>query len=315
MTRHLGTDVAEVLAVSPWAARTGLRWRPGVAQVASPMCQAVEWSNWIVSFDDAAAEGFLKIVHPDMADFVDPAAAYAGACAGMDAGVAPAVEFFLPEYGAIGFTYLPPPWRAARLDDLGNPDVLRAAIAAKAKIRRGPTLERAWDVFEMVRRHVHVGHRRNVTLPADLPDLLIQVADIGAALEAAGRDRAPCHNDGHSSNVLLTPTGELLLADFDCAGQADPHYDLAVLLNEAHAFEDGWRAGVEMHEGSFSQRVLNRCRAYAVADDLMWGLWGLILSATSPRRDLEFLKYGEWRLLRCRMALREPGFADRLHQL
>jgi len=27
------------------------------------------------------------------------------------------------------------------------------------------------------------------------------------------------------------------------------------------------------------------------------------------------LKYGEWRLLRCRMALREPDFADRLHRL
>ena len=77
----------------------------------------------------------------------------------------------------------------------------------------------------------------------------------------------------------------------------------------------GWQAGVEMAEGRRDARVLDRCRAYAVADDLMWGLQGLILSATSPRRDLEFLKYGEWRLLRCRMALREPGFAARLHRL
>ena len=88
-----------------------------------------------------------------------------------------------------------------------------------------------------------------------------------------------------------------------------------MLLNEAHDLEPGWRAGIEMQEGRCEARVLNRCRAYAAADDLLWGLQGLVLAATSPRREPEFLKYGEWRLLRCRMALREPGFADRLHRL
>ena len=154
-----------------------------------------------------------------------------------------------------------------------------------------------------------------VALPADADALLASVGAIGAALEAAGRDVAPCHNDGQASNILLGPGGDVLLVDFDCAGQSDPHYDLAVLLNEAHDFEAGWQAGVEMQEGRCDARVLNRCRAYAVADDLLWGLRGLILSATSPRRDMEFLKYGEWRLLRCRMALGEPGFAERLHRL
>jgi thiamine kinase-like enzyme len=114
---------------------------------------------------------------------------------------------------------------------------------------------------------------------------------------------------------MLGPQGRVMLVDFDCAGQGDPHYDLAVILNEACLFEDEWNQGIEIEHGRGDPAVLNRCRAYAIADDLLWGLWGLILSATSPRRDLEFLKYGEWRLLRCRMALRQPGFADRLRAL
>ena len=82
-------DVAAVLADSPWGGRAGLRWRACVAPVASPMCQA---ANWVVSARGAAGAVFLKVLHPDMAGFVDVAAAHAGACAGALAGVAPTVE-------------------------------------------------------------------------------------------------------------------------------------------------------------------------------------------------------------------------------
>ena len=49
----MSTDVAAILADSPWAGRAGLRWQPGVAAVASPMCQAVDWTNWVVSAEGA----------------------------------------------------------------------------------------------------------------------------------------------------------------------------------------------------------------------------------------------------------------------
>ena len=308
-------DIAAVLAASPWAGRAGLRWRPGVPSVASPMCQAVDWSNWIVTCAEEPEALFLKILQPDMAAFVDPAAAYAGALSAAEAGVGPHVDFFLPAQQAIGLSYLPSPWRGARLDDLQRPDILQAAIAAKRAVRRGAAFARNWNVFERVKACAERAKATGAVLPADGPALLSSVETIGLAIVAAGQDSMPCHNDGQASNILLDNDGRVLLCDFDCAGQGDPYYDLAVLLNEASSFEGDWRAGIEIHDGRCDERLLNRCRVYAVADDLLWGLWGLILSATSPRRDLEFLKYGEWRLLRCRMALREPGSADRLRRL
>jgi hypothetical protein len=306
-------SVEAVLAASPWAGREGLRWRPGVAAVASPMCQAVDWSNWVVTCPDEPEALFLKILQPDTRRFVDAAAAHAGACAAAQTGVGPAVRFFLPAQEAIGLSYSPPPWRGARLDDLQRPDVMQRVIAAKQAMRSAPALTRGWDVFERVRWLAERAGATGTALPADIGVLLAMVATIGRAIAAAGQDSLPCHNDGQASNLLLAQDGAVLLVDYDCAGQADPYYDLAVLLNEAAMFETGWRAGIEMHDGHCAQPVLNRCRAYGVADDLLWGLWGLVMSATSRRGDLEFLKFGEWRLLRCRMALREPGFADRLH--
>jgi hypothetical protein len=50
-----------------------------------------------------------------------------------------------------------------------------------------------------------------------------------------------------------------------------------------------------------TSRLFNRARLYGVADDVRWGLIGAILAATSPRTDLEFLKYADWRFLRARL--------------
>lgn len=306
--------VAAILARSPWAAKRGLSLGPGVPAVASPMWQAVEWANWVVTQEEGPPL-FLKVLEPDFAGTIDVAAAYAGALHGAAAGVAPAVEFCSAEDRAIGFAYLPAPWRHAWLDDLQKPDVMAAAIAAKRAFRQGPALARVWNVFTEVESWAARARDSDTALPSDSSAMLAAVRQAAAAIAAAGADSAPCHNDGQASNLLLGPAGRLLLCDFDCAGQADPYYDLAVLLNEAHAFEDGWRASIETHDGTCRESVLNRCRIYGFADDLLWGLVGLVLSRTSPRRGLEFLKYGEWRLLRARMALCEPGFAARFETL
>lgn len=307
--------VAGLLARSPWGAKRSLSARPGVPAIASPMWQAVEWSNWIVTAGAQPEALFLKVLGPDFAGIIDVEAAHDGARHGAAAGVAPAVNFFSATDRAIGFTYLAAPWRHTWLDDLQKPEILAAAIGAKQAFRQGPALGRVWNVFAEVEAWAARAQTSGTTLPADNGTLLDAVRKASLAIAAAGADSAPCHNDGQASNLLLGPNGQVLLCDFDCAGQSDPYYDLAVILNEAHAFEDGWRAGLEMQDGTCREHVLNRCRLYGFADDVLWGLTGLVLSQTSPRRDLEFLKYGEWRLLRARMALREPGFAARFDRL
>ena len=58
-----------------------------------------------------------------------------------------------------------------------------------------------------------------------------------------------------------------------------------------------------------------RAILYGAADDLRWGLIAATLAATSPRTSLEFLKFASWRFLRCRMAMRDPRFPERLRMV
>ena len=302
--------VTDAIAASPWAGGT---MRPGVPAVASPMWQAVEWSNAIITAEGGVA--FVKSLEPDMAGAVDAVAAYEGAVAAAGQGVAPEVLFASDDRQTIGFRYLAAPWRGAWLGDLQNTDVLAGVMAAKATFRAAPPLARVWNVFAELRGWIDRAEATGTALPGDVADLAQLAVQIEAAISASGFDLAPGHNDGQASNIMLGADGAVMLVDFDCAGMSDPYYDLACILGEACLFEADWRAAIAMQDGACTDAVLLRCRAYSLVDDLLWGLRGLVLSQTSPRRGLEFLKYGEWRLLRARMALRDTQLPQHLHRI
>ena len=301
------------LAASPLAGLPGLHWRPGLPTIASPMRQAVDADNAVVEADGIAPV-FLKVYHPGVAGF-DLDAAWAGTAAAGSLGIGAEVRFFLPGHAALAVSFLAPPWRPAFLHDLARPAVMAAAIAAKRMFHGGPSLPRRFDVFAETEVLLDAARRAGVALPGDAALLAGWSRRAAGAVAAAGSDARPCHNDGSASSMLVDEGDGVRLVDFDDAGQADPFYDLALLLNEASAFGDPWAAGVAAYAGSAQAGLVDRVRVYAVADDIRWGIRGWLLSATSPRSSVEFLKYGEWRLLRARRALGEPGFDDRLRRL
>jgi hypothetical protein len=280
-----------------------------VAPVISPMCRAADWTCLRVTTGDDG--WFIKVREPDAADFVRVEDAAAGARAASAQGFGPALRFADADAGVMAFALLPPPWREARLSDLANAAVLAEVLAAKKAMHTGPALDRTWDVFDQI--DALVPDVRDA--PGDMKALRQAAADIRLALLAAGQDRVPAHADGVASNIMIDPDGRVRLVDFDCAGMTDPHYDIGVVLNEAFALDAEWHAGIEIAFGKANPADLNRCRVFAIADDLLWGLWGLSRHAMSARRELEFFKYASWRLLRCRMALGQPGHGDRLHHL
>ena len=296
---------AVIATVEDWRGRE-VRYEPAAAAVVSPIHRAVESACFTVAA--GAAPLFLKVRYPDMAAFFDDHAVAESCRLAAEAGVAPALRHAAPEHGLLVLDHLGADWRWGRVDDFAEPAVLEAVVEAKGKLHKGAAFPRTASVFEVIERYWDMVAGERVTVPADVPSLLERVRGIGAAIAAAGVDHRPCHGDGVASNVMLGPGGAVQLVDFDMAANADPYHDLGSLMVEAFQFAEDARQILEVYDGQVIETHYNRCRLYGIADDLMWALWGFICFARSPRKEVEFTKYAEWRLLRCRWHLGDPEF-------
>jgi thiamine kinase-like enzyme len=300
-------------SIEAWRHRT-IGYERAVMPVMSPVHRAVASDCWRVTLDDDTAF-FMKVINRDLIEPVDVAAAYRAAEAAASRSLTPLPRFLIEKSGAAVFDLLDAGWETARLDDLSRPDVLAKLIEAKRTIHTLAPFERDTNVFDRIARLEHEADQHRVPFPSDVVPLIAIAARMGRAISASGLDRVPCHADGTASNVMLHLDGRLQLVDFDEAANTDPLFDLAVTLNEILSFESEWLGALEMAEGRATAASVNRCHLYAFADDLRWGLWGLMMDAGSPRRSIEFLKYAQWRLLRCRVALDRMDIDEKLNHV
>ncbi|RWP16802.1 aminoglycoside phosphotransferase family protein [Mesorhizobium sp.] len=305
---------AALTAVAAWTGRQ-IGFTSATLGIASPSHRGVDSEAWLVAVDQPSPAYFLKIVNSDQKAFVDLEAVFEAASIAAGLGCTPTPRHLARDADAIVFDLLPPGWKTARMDDLRRADVMERVIALKKAIHGARPFTLSWTVFDRIRVLDNACQAADVDHPDDLWWMLDGVGEIERAITAAGYDVRPSHADGLASNVMISQDGAVQLVDFDEARNVDPLYEIGILLNEAFPFEEEMRPALEVFEGSFRQASLDRCRAYAAADDLMWGLWGMLMNSTSPRGDIEFLKYAQWRLLRCRMALRHPDFELKLTRL
>ncbi len=305
---------AAIAAVPEWRGLAIRYWR-ATPPVMSPSHRAVDSLCFAIDVGVAPERLFLKVLHPDLWPTVDIDAAFEAARLAAQLGVTPAPRRLIAAQRAIVFDRLDEGWRTARMDDLGDEFVLAKVIAAKKTINGGPAFGRDWTIFDGVRRIEADLASAAAEVSADAWWMRDAVDDIEKAVVAAGWDSKPCHGDGLASNVMIGPSGAIQLVDFDNACNADPYFDLGILLNEAFVFESEMLAGLEEFDGSLRPQSLNRCRLYGIADDFYWGLWASYMNVVSARTSVEFLKYSQWRLLRCRMAICDARFEAMLRHL
>jgi hypothetical protein len=290
-------------------------YRPALPTVASPSYHAVESDSFEVVADGGKTHLFLRLGADEVADLVNENTAFLAATRLADLGFSPSPLGRSIAQRAVFSALLPAPWRVAKIDDLMQDGPISLLIAMQKTIASDVPFGRPWSVFEGIDQLWGLLQAANATLPEDAGWLRRAMAPIREAIAAAGVDLRPAHGDPHSSNVMIGPNGALQLVDFDMAGDIDPYYQLGVQMNELFQFESQMKPLLEMHDGHVSDRAFNRCRLYAAADDLYWALRGSLLETRSPRRSVEFLKYAQWRFLRCRMLVGCPGFEELIRSL
>ncbi len=305
---------ALVATVPGWSGREAT-FRPGVVPMASPMNQGVDATSLRTRDPAGGPSLWVKIIHPDAALFAEPSSVVAAAREAGLRGIGPEVLAADPRTGDLVMQDLGESHRVATLNRLAEPAIRDAVLEARRAFHAGPRLPRTTSVFDHIEALLLAAGESRATLPADHAWLLDNCRAAAKAIRAAGIDTVPAHGDGNASNVMIDEAGGVLLVDFDLAANIDPFEDLGSFLVEAHAFDPPAMESFEAFHGRFDERLFNRARLYGVADDLRWGLISAILAWTSPRTDLEFLKYAEWRFLRCRMAMRDQRFEERTRRV
>jgi thiamine kinase-like enzyme len=276
--------------------------QPAAPGVLVPSHRGIDSLQYLLSLDGKPPSLIAKVLQPDQLRFVDVEASLDAQNTAASLGCAPyALAYDLRR--AVSVTAFLDGWLTARVSDLKDPEVLQAVIAVKRKIHDGPRFQSSWSVFDRIRTLQMACASCSIETKQDLPALLETVFRIERMIAAAGFDEVPAHADGLASNIMIGPGRRIQLVDFDEARNVDPYYELAILANETFEDEKDFFLALEIFEGRPRLESFRRIRLYAIADDLAWAIWALLMEAVSPRKELEFYRYAFWRLMRCRSAL------------
>lgn len=281
--------------------------------LASPGWRGVEAEIRLARRDEKTE--IVKRYHADVAGYVDIPAAIAAARMAGKVGAGPKVLHADPDNGLLVMEHLGDGWRAGGLHDCIVPDIRANTIAAKKAIQAGPRLPRDGDICAEIDALHAACVKSGADLPANIGAYMAFVDQARGALSAAGADKVPCHRDGSTSNLMIGPGHAVRLLDYDMAANSDPFEDVGVYLTEFFERDPEAREGFEEWLGRFEEKLFQRARVYGILDDLRWTLIGLLMSATSPRRSLEFSKYASWRLMRFVDASQRSSAADRLRRI
>ncbi|OLP43030.1 phosphotransferase [Rhizobium oryziradicis] len=307
MISDICTDEEEVAA---WLG-TPFTLDPPFAATVSPLHQAIDAETRVLRTAGDTQRFVVKIWHDDLAQRPDGHAIFAMTQAAFSLGITPAPRLLLKDGRGMVMDYLGDGWMPARLHQLSTEDGLNRLLAAKRALHGLAPFPVDRNVFSDIRDLAVKARSKTAFWPQEMEEMLTLAQTLDQAIVASGIDRVPAHADGVSSNVMLAPDGALQLIDFDEAGNVDPLFDLALVLNEIFPLDEAQHLSVlETVEGQVRATSHARIVTYAFADDLKWALWGLLMDATSPRQHLEFLKYGQWRWLRCRMAVLAKDFQE-----
>jgi hypothetical protein len=288
---------------------------PALPVLASPSWRGVDGAPWR-AYDRHSGESiFIKAMHPEASLYIDLPSAMDAAIKAGNLGVGPKVIKADEQAGLLFMEDLRDGWRVAGLEIFRSQEMTDKFLEARKRFQSVAPLSRTVSVFEEIDRFFADLKALAAPFPVEVEWMYDNVSLAAQAMRPKIAAPAPIHGDGNISNLMINLDGDVRIVDWDRATNADPLEDVGSVMAEAYAFDAEARSTFTRYMGGFEQRSFDRARLYGVADDFRWGLIGLLLATFSPRKTHEFFKFAAWRFLRCRMAIREPRFAERLRSV
>ncbi|MFQ5439094.1 MAG: phosphotransferase family protein [Paracoccaceae bacterium] len=275
-----------------------------ISPILMPMQMAVDSTAVILISEEGKSGFFLKLNDPDMMDEIDPASSIAAARRAGETGIGPALVHADENEDALLFEVLGG-YEPVRVSTASNPH-LRKNILSRLREWHNQDVS-ASQVSPLTlasRRLAELGTLASEGDVGGLPDDFAMIAAwitrITSEMTARGHPSVPLHGENALSNFLCNENGDVKMVDYERGLLGDPMYDVGGIAGEfgveAHEIDDI----VRLYDSACTRSMVARAKLYLIIDDFLWGSWGRIQHCRAPHRpEIEFFKFGGYRLARC----------------
>jgi thiamine kinase-like enzyme len=203
---------------------------------------------------------------------------YQNTKAAAEAGVAPQVLYYLPEYCVMVLEFLN--GKTMSKDALNAPGMPTRMAQAIRQLHSGRRFFSDFNMFRLTEYYLNLCKERDIRIPDGYLERMPKVKQIEKAMSVHPLDTVPCNNDLLAENYL-DDGKQLWLIDYEYSGNNDPTFELGNTCQEMQ-FTDNQISEVCMsYFGAASSNTIARMKLNMVMSDVGWGLWAAIQARIS----------------------------------
>ena len=204
--------------------------------------------------------------------------------AAAEAGVAPQVLYYLPEYCVMILEFLN--GKTMSKDSLNGAGMPTRMARAIKQLHSAPRFLTDFNMFRLTEYYLNLCKERDIRIPDGYLDRLPTVKQIETAMSVNPLDTVPCNNDLLAENYL-DDGKQLWLIDYEYSGNNDPTFELGNTCQEMQFNDDQISEVCSAYFGTASSDMIARMKLNMIMSDVGWGLWAAIQAKIS-RIDFDF---------------------------
>ena len=204
--------------------------------------------------------------------------------AAAEAGVAPQVLYYLPQYCVMVLEFLN--GKTMSKDSLNAAGMPTRMAGAIKQLHSAPRFLTDFNMFRLTEYYLNLCKERDIRIPDGYLDRMPTVKQIEKAMSVRPLDTVPCNNDLLAENYL-DDGKQLWLIDYEYSGNNDPTFELGNTCQEMQFSDDQISEVCLAYFGTASSDMIARMKLNMIMSDVGWGLWAAIQAKIS-RIDFDF---------------------------
>src|SRR5690349_23840040 len=204
--------------------------------------------------------------------------------AAAEAGVAPNVLYYLPEYCVMVLEFLN--GKTMSKDSLNAAGMPARMAQSIKRLHSGPRFLTDFNMLRLTEYYLNLCKEREIRIPDGYLERVSTVTEIEKAMSVNPLATVPCNNDLLAENYLHDGN-QLWLIDYEYSGNNDPTFELGNTCQEMQFNDDQIREVCAAYFGSASSNMIARMKLNMIMSDVGWGLWAAI-QATISTIDFDF---------------------------